>query len=247
MAGSTGDSRKWHLPGWRIEQRYAPGVLIGNWSEERLAFQKYKYDHNSTNRIDFRNFGSHRPDVLIRRKGERANMGLPAEIFFHHHGNRYTNNMVSWYDEDYNGRFREKTLPPLNREWPPRREWDSHALAWRPEKSDHPVSAPPTNFGLLGKMQRRWAAQIADETRGDYQTTYMAQYDDFPQHAMVGLRYATPKDNSTIIHPVNKTLKDWHLRNGSHRKSPEKLPAEMIPTGNLPEPIGVGTMPPVCQ
>ena len=28
-------SSKWHQPGWRIEQRYSPGVLIGNWSEDR--------------------------------------------------------------------------------------------------------------------------------------------------------------------------------------------------------------------
>lgn len=26
---------KWKLPGWRIEQRYATDVLIGNWNEER--------------------------------------------------------------------------------------------------------------------------------------------------------------------------------------------------------------------
>ena len=24
-------------PGWRIEQKYSPGVLIGNWSEDRLG------------------------------------------------------------------------------------------------------------------------------------------------------------------------------------------------------------------
>lgn len=32
---SHGDPQKWHMPGWRIEQRYAPGVLIGNWAEEK--------------------------------------------------------------------------------------------------------------------------------------------------------------------------------------------------------------------
>ena len=32
---SHGDPAKWNMPGWRIEQRYSPGVLIGNWSEER--------------------------------------------------------------------------------------------------------------------------------------------------------------------------------------------------------------------
>lgn len=27
---------KWTQPGWRIEQKYANKVLIGNWVEERL-------------------------------------------------------------------------------------------------------------------------------------------------------------------------------------------------------------------
>jgi len=27
---------KWNSPGWKIEQKYSPGVLIGNWSEEKL-------------------------------------------------------------------------------------------------------------------------------------------------------------------------------------------------------------------
>lgn len=227
MAGAQGDSRKWHLPGWRIEQRYAPGVLIGNWSEERLSFLKGNYKHNSTHRIDFRSYGNHRPDVLIRRNGEMANRGLPAEIIFHHHGRAYGNNMVSWYDEDFNGRYREKNLPPL-------RDWKSHKLAWIPEKSDHPVSAPPTNFGLLGKQQRKWAEQIADETRGDYLSTYTASYEDVPADARVKVRYATPKSESTSLHPVNHILKDHHLRGGTILKSPEKLPAEMMAPGKLP-------------
>lgn len=29
------DPMKWSLPGWRIEQKYANGVLIGNWNEAR--------------------------------------------------------------------------------------------------------------------------------------------------------------------------------------------------------------------
>ena len=29
------NAKKWQQPGWRIEQRYSPGVLIGNWAEDR--------------------------------------------------------------------------------------------------------------------------------------------------------------------------------------------------------------------
>ncbi|XP_076454137.1 cilia- and flagella-associated protein 107-like [Babylonia areolata] len=220
MAGAQMDPRKWHMPGWRIEQKFSPGVLIGNWSEDRHTFLKGEYKHNSTNRMDFRNFGSHRPDVIIRRKGELRNQGLPPELVFHHHGNKYASNMVSWYDEDYNGRWKERKVPEL-------RDWNSHHLAWMPEKNDHPVQEPATNFGLLGKLKKDWAEQIADETRGDYLSTYTASYQDLPADRMVQTRYATPKSDSTTLHPVNKTLKDLHLRNTAIMKSPEKLPAEM--------------------
>lgn len=60
------------------------------------------------------------------------NDGLGPENLFWHHGNRYTNNMLSWYDEHYNGRWKENNFPPG-------RQWNSHQLAWGPEKSDYPL------------------------------------------------------------------------------------------------------------
>lgn len=32
---AQGDPKKFQMPGWKIEQHYSPGVLIGNWAEER--------------------------------------------------------------------------------------------------------------------------------------------------------------------------------------------------------------------
>lgn len=37
IGSKVGRGGKWELPGWRIEQKYCQGVLIGNWSEERLG------------------------------------------------------------------------------------------------------------------------------------------------------------------------------------------------------------------
>jgi len=34
---------KWKLPGWKIEQKYSPGILIGNWSEDRLEVLNVVY------------------------------------------------------------------------------------------------------------------------------------------------------------------------------------------------------------
>ena len=33
---------KWTMPGWRIEQRYRGGVLVGNWSEDRLKVSQFR-------------------------------------------------------------------------------------------------------------------------------------------------------------------------------------------------------------
>lgn len=167
--------------------------------------------------MDFRNFGNHRPDVLIRRNALLRNDGLGAENLFYHHGQRYTNNMLSWYDEHYNGRWKENTLPPS-------RQWKSHQLAWAPEKSDYPLQGAPTNFGLLQSLQKKWADQIADETKGDFCSTYQSSFADFDSNAMTKVRYAVPRAQSTSLHPINKVNKDLHFRGVSALKSPEKLP-----------------------
>ncbi|XP_052211992.1 cilia- and flagella-associated protein 107-like isoform X2 [Dreissena polymorpha] len=214
---AQGDPRKWHMPGWRIEQKYSPGVLIGNWDEERYTFQRGNTKHNSTHRVDFRNVGSHRPDVVVRRKALLRNDGLGPEHLFWHHGNRYTNNMLSWYDEHYNGRWKENTLPPS-------RQWNGNQLAWGPEKSDYPLQAAPTNFGLLQSLQEKWRAQIADETRGEFDSTYSSSYLQPGRDAMAQPRYAIPRAQSTNLHPVNKINKDLHFRGVTALKAPEKLP-----------------------
>lgn len=65
------------------------------------------------------------------------NDGLGQEQIFHHHGDKYTQNHISWYDEQYNGRYKENTLPSL-------RDWNGHKLSWAPEKSDHPIQGTCT-------------------------------------------------------------------------------------------------------
>lgn len=204
---AQGDPMKWHMPGWRIEQRYAPGVLIGNWGEERHAFKKGAQANNSTYRQDFVNCDGHRPDVILRRKAELQNEGLGKEFLFYHHGNRYSNNMISWYDEHYNKRERDE-----KNKLPEMRHWDGHAMAWVPEKTDYPIQGEPTNFGLNKNRAADWQQQIADETHGDYNTTYHTSYNKFPGSAIVHTRYATPQEQSTTLHRFNKVNKNLPLR-----------------------------------
>lgn len=217
---SHSDPLKWGMPGWRIEQRFAPGVLIGNWDEDRYKFQKGECKHNSTHKIDFQNYGSSRPDVTIRRKAQLTSEGLGKEFLFYHHGNRYSNNMISWYDEHFNKRERDEAnkLPEL-------RKWDSHKLAWVPEKSDHPIEGEATNFGHFANLKKKWGDQIANETHGDFDTTYTTSFLNHGTGAMVDTRHATPKSNSTSLHKFNQVNKNLNLRNGPMLQSPEQLPS----------------------
>ncbi|XP_064642172.1 cilia- and flagella-associated protein 107-like [Lineus longissimus] len=207
---------KWYLPGWRIEQRFAPGVLIGNWSEDRYGFNKGEYKHNSTHRTDFKDYSPWKPDVVLRRRAQLNNEGLGKEFIFYHHGNKYSNNMISWYDEHYNHRPREAwdQLPEL-------RTWDSNQLAWIPEKSDYPMQGAPTRFGLYEGLQKKWDSMKANETHGDYETTYRHSYLKHKKADLTKDRCATQKERSTTLHQYNNQNKDLHLRNMSVKKSPE--------------------------
>ncbi|XP_005111355.1 uncharacterized protein C1orf158 [Aplysia californica] len=214
------DFSKFGVPSWRIEQRYAPGVLIGNWSEERLAFPKGKYQHNSTNRVDFKNYGSVEPDVLLRRKAKLGSEGIPADMLFRHHGRAYDNMMITLYDENYNGRWKERDMPHL-------RSWDGQKLGWLPERTDHPLRGPPTNFGLKEHVEAQQLARQQEMNRPDFESTYSGSYKDQPLDSMRFTRYATPKHLSTTLLPSNKSNNDLHLRGKPNLRLPEIMPAEL--------------------
>ena len=59
--------------------------------------------------------------------------GLAKKFIFSHHGDCYSNNLISWYDQHMNQReLQESTLPKL-------RTWDGKFMAWVPEKTDRPL------------------------------------------------------------------------------------------------------------
>lgn len=214
------DFSKFGVPSWRIEQKFAPGVLIGNWSEERLAFPKDKYCHNSTNRTDFKAYGGVEPDVLLRRKAKLGSEGIPADMLFRHHGSAYDNMMITLYDENYNGRWREKSLPAL-------RSWDSQTLGWLPERTDHPLRGSPTNFGLKQEIEAQRLARQKELERPDFESTYTGSYQETPLDAMRFTRHATQKHLSTTLLASNKNNNDLHLRGKPTLRMPELLPQEM--------------------
>ncbi|XP_077998288.1 cilia- and flagella-associated protein 107-like [Glandiceps talaboti] len=216
---AQGDPQKWYMPGWRIEQRYSGGVLIGNWSEERHEFQRSGHKNSSTHREDFTKYPNFKPDRMTRRAAMMKNEGLGKDHIFSHHGNRYSNNMISWYDENYNKRERDEKnkLPEL-------RHWDSHRLAWVPEKTDFPIQGEPTNFGLKAATTAKMQKQEAFQEGGDYCTTYGTSYSPHRGDSYVQKHYAAPRTISASLHPLNKINKDLHLRGiPSNVHNPESL------------------------
>jgi hypothetical protein len=146
------DKRKWHEPGWRIEQKYSKGVLIGNWSEEQKEFKKENHVSGSTHRRDFLNYrGQHLPDVIIRRNALARNDGIGRQHLFAHHGKCYSNNMVSMYHDMYNKPWLQDPDATCLRT--SLRQYDSNKVSWQPEPIDKPIVTTPYRYGLYEQLQ----------------------------------------------------------------------------------------------
>ncbi|XP_041377917.1 uncharacterized protein C1orf158 homolog [Gigantopelta aegis] len=200
-----------NVPGWD-EPKYSPNVLVGNWVEDRSKYSGKKYKHESTYKQDYTYSEYRKPDTILRRSVALRNNGLGLRFLLHHHdGNKLTSNLVTNYDEVYNGRWKENTQVPKLR------KWDSHKLKFLPERSDFPLLHGPTNFGLLPQMKIRWEKQIAAEKAGDYTSTYAFFYK--PYKIIPKMRCANPKDGSSTLHHYNNTY--YNLRNATTMKLPE--------------------------
>ncbi|XP_065061350.1 cilia- and flagella-associated protein 107-like [Rhopilema esculentum] len=213
---------KWHLPGWRIEQRYNNRVLIGNWNEERREFRRGNWKSNSTHRTDFTNYRHFVPDNKNRQYAILKNEGLDKKLLFSHSGayKNYSSNMISWYDQQFNGREqRESSLPML-------RAWDGRTLAWAPERSDHPLQGTPTNFGLLAKKQARLVEN--SNSVPEYQTTYEGSYKSLPGDSFVKHHFSTPRHLSSHFSPHIKINKDLHLRSATICTAQEHPPNTLL-------------------
>ncbi|XP_035633497.1 cilia- and flagella-associated protein 107 isoform X1 [Oncorhynchus keta] len=211
---------KWTQPGWRIEQKYANNVLIGNWVEDKFQFTRECKTANSTNRADYQPQWDHRPDVILRREALRKAEGLPAKLLLSHHGTLPSHYLVTLYDEMY-GRQGTSTLPPL-------RSWHPDRLAWTPEKSDHPSLAPPTNFGLVESRQVRLDQQ---QSPLPALSVYRSAYQKYPLSAFCQPRFASvPRGHSSKLHPANRINKDMDLKQRPCRQVPDNsVSASILP------------------
>ncbi|XP_032616856.1 cilia- and flagella-associated protein 107 [Hylobates moloch] len=169
-------------PSWQIETKYSTKVLTGNWMEERRKFTR---DTDKTPQSIYRKeyvpFPDHRPDQISRWYGKRKVEGLPYKHLITHHQEPPHRYLISTYDDHYNRHGYNPGLPPL-------RTWNGQKLLWLPEKSDFPLLAPPTNYGLHEQLKQRRLTPKA----GLKQSTYTSSYPSPPLCAMSWREHAIP-------------------------------------------------------
>uniref|UniRef100_A0A7N9IBX8 Cilia and flagella associated protein 107 n=1 Tax=Macaca fascicularis TaxID=9541 RepID=A0A7N9IBX8_MACFA len=128
--------------------------------------------------------------VLTGNWVEERRKGLPYKHLITHHQEPPHRYLISTYDDHYNRHGYNPGLPPL-------RTWNGQKLLWLPEKSDFPLLAPPTNYGLYEQLKQRWLAPKA----GLKQSTYTSSYPRPPSCALSCREYAIPVPPHRL-HPV---------------------------------------------
>ncbi|XP_074048173.1 cilia- and flagella-associated protein 107-like isoform X2 [Macrotis lagotis] len=120
--------------------------------------------------------------VLIGNWVEERNKGLPYKNLITHHEEPKHRNLISTYDDHFNRHGYNPLLPPI-------RTWNGQKLMWLPEKSDFPLLAPPTNYGLFENLQKKWQ----EPTKIDRATSiYTSSYVRHPVSAMSEQEGAIP-------------------------------------------------------
>lgn len=153
-------------PSWQIEKQYSTRVLVGNWVEERRKFNKATdRTPQCIHRKEYVPFPGHRPDHISRWYGKRRVEGLPYKHLITHHQEPSHRYLISTYDDHYNRHNYNPGVPAL-------RTWNGQKLLWLPEKSDFPLLAPPTNYGLLEQLKQKWLVSKTSPRESIYTTSY---------------------------------------------------------------------------
>ncbi|KAK2861713.1 hypothetical protein Q5P01_001246 [Channa striata] len=200
VAGRTED--KWAQTGWRIEQKYANKVLLGNWAEERLQFTRDTQTANSTSRVDYQPHWDFKPDVCERRCALLRAEGLPSKLLFAHCSTPTPDYSLTHYAESYGGKH-ANTLPSLH--------------PWHPQRltSDRAISVLPTSFGMLRPTKQQQSHLPSG-------TVYRSAYQRHPLDALCQSRFArASRALSSHLHAANHHNKDLDLRGRSHLQVPD--------------------------
>ena len=72
---------------------------------------------------------------------------------------------------------------------------------------------------------------MANESRGEFNSTYASDFFKPQNEAMTKTRYAVPREKSTSLHGVNHINKCLNLRGKQSLQQPELLPT--VPPNNV--------------
>ncbi|XP_029286588.1 cilia- and flagella-associated protein 107 [Cottoperca gobio] len=202
---------KWSNNCWRIEQKYANKVLLGNWADKRLQFTREPQTANSTNRVDYRPHWDYKPDVSERRSALLRAEGLPSKLLFVHNGPQSSHYLVTHYEESYQ-RKHTNDLPTL-------RPCHPDSLTWQLERSDRSISALPTNSGPLQSIKHNLKKQ---QSHLPSLTVYRSAYQRHPLSAFCQSRFArASRMLSSHLYAANHNNKDLDLRQRSLLQIPD--------------------------
>nr|XP_004657686.1 uncharacterized protein C1orf158 homolog isoform X1 [Jaculus jaculus] len=166
MFVTAGSPQPFSTPGWAIEKKYSTSVLTGNWVEERRKFTRATEETpQCIYRKEYVPFPGHRLDQISRWYWKRRIEGLPYKHLITHHQEPSHRYLISTYDDHYNRHDYNPGLPAL-------RTWNRQKLLWLPEKSDFPLLAPPTNYGLLEQLKQKWQAPRDGLKESIYTSSY---------------------------------------------------------------------------
>eukprot|EP00128_Syssomonas_multiformis_P009762 Colp12_sorted_trinity150504_noHs@34071 len=173
---------------------YSPGVLIGNWSEDRFdpsdVFPKKHSHFTSTQRMDYIHPGKTRADPMERASHAAKQEGNPRHLLFEHHGG-YNNTYYTMYNLTYNqhgnGRIMLKAVPMQN------------------ESEPRLVLPPAVSKAATKTPSKRWEGEKFDTM---YATTYKSTHKDLPgsQGVLKQKRFATPLLLSNKVSHYHRTL-----------------------------------------
>ncbi|XP_029635831.1 uncharacterized protein C1orf158 homolog [Octopus sinensis] len=161
-------------PSWKLEKYFSPIVLTGNWTENRLSWNRDQAEKAICQRPKTSSYLPDRQKALQNK--QRNNTGVGDDLITNY-SEIYDNNQITMYDEDYNQRWRDKNLPTL-------RTWNFTHDAWIPEKSDHPYFGAPTQFGLLKALRKKWVKNLRDD-EDTYNTIYRLDFTKYPPEKFV--------------------------------------------------------------
>lgn len=208
---------------------YSTKTLIGNWYEEKSAYQRYKQDLISTYNDVYtpKPHSTVNPSVLWKEK--LLYEGLSARIVYDHEFPKYLDNLSTTYDLSYN-HF------PHCMEGPIKRKFRSKFLRYEPDQDYTLNYGNITKCGLQDYKNFEWRNETLDP-RKTLLSVYTESYVAPKREDLVTERASLPISNSSLMDPTNIKLSQLQLRNSILLSVPPNANLVQVPRATRCNPI----------